>query len=101
MKLFSNTTEQNPVAIACIVCKQSLINEHEVDLHMKFHLTNLFNKKPPLKDTSLIMMTITCNQCHKSTNINREFLLELPSFTINCFNCIEKDLKSTGKKKKL
>jgi hypothetical protein len=42
-------------------------------------------------------MTIICNQCQRLTNTNRDFLLELPSFNINCFNCIEKDVKSTGK----
>ena len=87
-----------PLAIACIVCKQSLINEHEVDLHAKFHLEN-FSKKNSIKETPLMMMMmmITCNQCQRSTNTNRDFLLELPSFQMHCFDCLEKDFKSTGK----
>jgi hypothetical protein len=97
-KLFSNNNDNSPLAIACIVCKQSLISEREVDLHAKFHLANFLNKKSTLtKESSLTTMTITCNQCHRSTNTNRDFLLELPSFNINCFHCLEKDVKSTGK----
>ncbi|CAF1118685.1 unnamed protein product [Adineta steineri] len=87
-RLYSNNNDSQ-FAITCIICKQSLLNEHEIDLHAKFHLANIKNK-----ETSLIPMTITCNQCHQTTNTNREYLLELPSFNINCFNCIEKDLKS-------
>ncbi|CAF2182480.1 unnamed protein product [Rotaria magnacalcarata] len=97
-KLFTNNNDNVPLAITCIVCKQSLINEREVNLHAKFHLTNITNKKSSkiilTKESSLETMTIQCNQCHQSTNTNRDFLLELPSFNINCFNCIEKDLKS-------
>jgi len=102
-KLFTNNNDNIPLTIACIVCKQSLINEHEVDLHAKFHLANCLNKKSTMinKEISLTIMMITCNQCHRSTNIHRDFLLELPSFDINCFNCIEKDFKSTGKKQYL
>jgi hypothetical protein len=99
-KLFTNNNDNVPLTIACIVCKQSLINEREIDLHAKFHLANFLNKKSspiPTKESSLTIMTITCNQCHRSTNTNRDFLLELPSFNIKCFNCIEKDLKSSGK----
>lgn len=100
-KLFTNNNDNTQLTIACIVCKQSLINEHEIDLHGKFHLANFLNKKPSptniTKENSLTTMTITCNQCHCLTNTSREFLLELPSFNINCFNCIEKDLKITGK----
>jgi len=104
-KLFTNNNnnnDNNSLTITCIVCKQSLINEHEVDLHAKFHLTNFLNKKSPIitKEISLTTMTITCHQCHRSTNTNRDFLLELSSFNINCFNCIEKDLKCTGKENK-
>ncbi|CAF4688133.1 unnamed protein product [Rotaria sp. Silwood1] len=98
-KLFTNNNDNIPLAIACIVCKQSLINEREIILHAKFHLTNNSNKKTSkiilTKESSLTMMTIQCNQCHRSTNTNRDLLLELPSFNINCFNCIEKELKST------
>jgi hypothetical protein len=90
-KLFTNTNDNSPLAITCIVCKQSLLNEREVDLHAKFHLATSSNKKP-----LLITMTIACNQCHQSTNTNRDYLLELPSFNVNCFKCIEKDLKSPG-----
>ena len=89
--------------MACVVCKQSLMNAHEIDLHSKFHLANCSNQKNLSKtvktDGSSTMITIKCNQCHRSTNTNRNFLLELPSFSINCFQCIEKELKSTGKKK--
>ncbi len=98
-KLFTNNHDNSSITIACIVCKQSLINEREVDLHAKFHLVNFLNNKSIIetKDISLTTMIITCNQCHRSTNTNREFLLELPLFNINCFNCIEKDFKSSGK----
>ena len=96
-KLFTNSNDNSPLAITCIVCKQSLINEREVNLHAKFHLANISNKKLIIKEPLLTSMIITCNQCHQSTNTNRDFLLELPSFNINCFNCIEKDFKSPGK----
>jgi hypothetical protein len=97
-KLFTNNNDNIPVAIACIVCKQSLINEREIDLHAKFHLANFSNKKSTItKESSSTILTITCNQCHRSTNTNRDFLLELPLFNTNCFNCIEKDLKAPGK----
>lgn len=96
-KLFTNNNMDNTsITITCIVCKQSLINEYEIDLHAKFHLTNFLNKKS--SDNSLITMTITCHQCQQSTNINRDFLLELSTFNINCFNCIEKTLKTSGKR---
>jgi hypothetical protein len=94
-KLFTNNNDNNnPLTITCIVCKQSLINEHEIDLHAKFHLAK--STTIVTKETLLTTMTIKCHQCHRSTNTNRDFLLELPLFNINCFNCIEKDLKSTG-----
>ena len=99
-KLFTNNCDNIPSAIACIVCKQSLINEREIDLHAKFHLANFLNKNPATvigKDSSLTIMTMTCHQCHRTTNTNQEFLLELPSFNLICFNCIEKELKPTGK----
>lgn len=94
-KLFTNNNDNVPLTIACIVCKQSLINEREINLHAKFHLTNVSNKKT--SKTVLNMLTLECNHCHRSTNTNRDFLLELPSFNIHCFDCIEKDLKHKGK----
>ncbi|UJR26069.1 hypothetical protein I4U23_007415 [Adineta vaga] len=91
----NNNNDHSPFAMTCIICKQSLINEREIDLHAKFHLTNLSNKKFLTKDLSTISMPITCIQCQHTTHTNRDFLLDLPSFDIHCFNCIEKDFKST------
>lgn len=93
-KLFHHQNDNTPLTIACIVCKQSLINEHEVDLHAKFHLKNI--STVTTKDSSAISMVITCDQCHRSSSTSRDFLLQLPAFQILCFDCLEKDLKSTG-----
>ena len=96
-KLFHQQNDSTPLAIACIVCKQSLINEHEVDLHAKFHLkTNKSTTTTTTKDSAFTSIMITCHQCHRSSQIQRDFLLQLPSFQIHCFDCLEKDLKSTG-----
>lgn len=75
-KLFSNHQETTTIALACIVCKQSLINEREIDLHAKFHL----NKSV---DTS------NCHRCHRSTTNDRNFLIDLSNWTILCFQCLK------------
>ncbi|CAF0811851.1 unnamed protein product [Adineta ricciae] len=92
--LFTTNNDHGTFAMACIICKQSLINKHEINLHAKFHLANISTKKPAIKDLSTVSMAITCVQCQHSTNNHRDFLVELPSFDVQCFNCIEKDLKS-------
>lgn len=91
-KLFNNHQEGPHVTITCIVCKQSLINEREVELHAKFHLTNELSKKST-KST----INITCHHCNRFSAKSREFFIELHDFNFLCFSCVKKELKISGK----
>lgn len=83
LNVFSTNHDTTPVTISCIICKQSLINEHEINLHMKFHLKENF--------------TLTCQQCQKTTTTDRNYLIDLSTFNLICFHCIDKDFKCSGK----
>lgn len=98
MKLFTGHQETTPLTIACIVCKQSLINEREIDLHAKFHLTSPLNKTSPTRPVDSSPLTFTCHGCRRSSTTNREFFIELPSFTVHCFQCLAKALDPSGKR---
>ena len=97
-KLFTGHQDTTPLTIACIVCKQSLINEREIDLHAKFHLTSPLNKTLPTRPVDSSPLTVTCHGCRRSSTTNREFFIELPSFTVHCFQCLAKGLDPSGKR---
>lgn len=83
---FKNHQDGNKLTIGCIVCKQSLINQNEIDLHAKFHLQNeQINKKIDSTD-------FRCQTCFRSSSKNRDFIIELSSFTLHCFDCLRKQL---------
>jgi hypothetical protein len=95
-RTFTTGNDNAPFAMTCIVCKQSLINEREIDLHAKFHLANISNKKLANNDVSSMPMAVTCTECRQTSNTSRDFLVELPSFDVHCFHCLDKELKSPG-----
>lgn len=86
-KLFNvHQTDSTPITIACVICKQSLINEREIDLHAKFHLT-----KSKLK--------MNCSRCHRTSINDGNFLLDLSTWNSVCFQCLAKELNLAGKTK--
>lgn len=50
---------------------------------MKFHLKENF--------------TLTCQQCQQKTTTDRNYLIDLSTFNLICFHCIDKDFKCSGK----